>query len=226
MGDVSAVLGASVCVGALALFALLLTLLIIRGRRQTRRRWAELLGWADTHRWTLVAKPAVDWGSRLPGRNKHGVAFALYGEMWGRRVSVGEYSYTVTSTMGDGSSTSTTHHFVPVVVHLDRPSGYLGVQPRGLFSRWGKSLFGAGSSIGDPRFDKEFQVLGDPATAAYPITAELIAAHVAGAAPPWTLAGAELLTWVPGRLDLARLDQLVGPLYHVARMLTGAVAAR
>jgi hypothetical protein len=219
------VIWAALCGGAVVLFVLLVTLLTVSRRRRQRQRWAELQEWARRNRWALTPDPAVEWSDRLPGRHKRGVTLALYGEMWGRRVSIAEYSYTETRTVGDGAATSITHEFVVVVEHLDRPSGYLGVQSRGLFSRWGKALFGADSSLGDPRFDKEFRVVGDPATAAYRIGPELAAAHLAGA-PPWTIYGTDLLTWYPGRIDLARVDELVGPLHHVATMLTGAGAAR
>jgi hypothetical protein len=218
----------------LAAVALLLVLLTVAGRRRVRRRWAELRRWAGANGWTLVSKPVVDWGSRLPGGNKHGVSFALYGEMWDRPCGVGEYSFSETRTTstrgGNGGTTigttTTTHQYVVVVLHLDRPSAYLGVQPRSVLSRWGHTLFGLGSSIGHERFDKQFRVVGDPPAAAYPLSSALVAAHVEGTVPPWTLYGADLMTWYPGRIDLARVPALVGPLRHVATMLTGADAAR
>ena len=213
---------AAICLTA---FVALMVLLVVAGRRRARRRWAELHQWAQANGWSLTANPAVDWPSRLPGGNKRGVSLALYGRMWGRPTSLGEYSYTTTSTTGT-NTTTTTHAFVVVVVHLDRPCGYLGVQPRGVLSRWGRALFGTGSAIGHEQFDKSHQVVGDPATAAYPLSPALIAAHVEGVVPPWTVYGHDLLTFYPGRLELARVAELAGPLHQVAALLTGVGAPR
>ncbi len=144
---------AGLCIAAVVCLTLFVTLLTVARRRRSRRRWTELRQFAARNGWTLVPDPQVEWGLRMPGRNKRGVSFALFGEMWGRRVSGAEYSYTETSTTGE-TTVINTHEYVLVVQHLDRPSGYLGVQTRGLLSRWGRSLFGTGTSIGDPRFDR------------------------------------------------------------------------
>jgi hypothetical protein len=205
-----------------------LVLLTVAGRRREHRRWVGLHKWAVGNGWTLVAKPVVDWGSRLPGGDKHGVSLALHGELGGRPCGVGEYSFSETATIskpdGHGGTTTTTHQYVVVVLHLDRPSAYLGVQPLGVLSRWGHTLFGTGSPIGHEQFDEQFRVVGDPPAAAYPLSPELVAAHVEGTVPPWTLYGADLMTWYPGRVDPAGIPELVEPLQRVATMLTGAGA--
>jgi hypothetical protein len=230
MSEANAAILTGLCLGAVVLVVVLVAVGVSRSRRRARLRWAELQLWAEANRWTLVASPVVDWGSRLPGGNKRGVSLALTGEMWGRRTSIAEYSYneqtSVSGPDGSTSTSTTTHQYVLVVVHLDRPSGYLGVQPRGVLSRWGRTLFGLGASIGDERFDSEYRMVGDPAATTYRLSPELIAAHVAGTVPPWTVAGPELLTWYPGRIDLSRMGDLAGPLHRVAIMLTGAGAAR
>jgi hypothetical protein len=187
------------------------------------RRWAQLRAWAHANAWTIVAKPVVDWGARLPGGNKHGVTLALTGSVGGRRTSVGEYSFEESVTTRAGT-TITTHEYVVLVLHLDRPSGYLGVLPCEVLERWGRSLLGVGAPLGDDAFDDRHRVVGDPATAAYELPGELVAAHIAGAVPPWTLYGTELVTWYPGRIDLDHLGEQVGPLHLVARLLTGAGA--
>jgi hypothetical protein len=187
------------------------------------RRWVRLREWARDNAWTLVAEPVVDWGSRLPGGNKHGVTLALSGAVGGRRTSIGEYSFdeAVTTTSGH---TTTTHEYVVLVLHLDRPSGYLGVLPSDVLERWGRTLLGVGTTIGVGDFDERHRVVGDPGRASYALSAELVAAHVAGVAPPWTLYGTELVTWYPGRIDLDHLGEQVGPLHLVARLLTAAGA--
>jgi hypothetical protein len=191
---------------------------------ERHRRRAQLREWARANAWTLVAKPVVDWGARLPGGDKHGVTLALSGAVDGRRTSIGEYSFDEAVTTAAGTTT-VTHEYVVLVLHLDRPSGYLGVLPCEVLDRWGRTLLGVGAPIGDEDFDDRHRVVGDPARAAYTVPAELVAAHVAGLVPPWTLYGTELVTWLPGRIDLAHLGEQVGPLHLVAGLLTGAGAA-
>jgi hypothetical protein len=183
------------------------------------RRWAQLRQWAHANGWTLSAKPVVDWGARLPGGNKHGVTLALSGAAGGRRTGIGEYSFHK-----PGGTTTTTHEYVVLVLHLDRPSPYLGVLPREVLDRWGHDPLGTGAPLGEDDFDDGHRVVGDPAQAAYRLPPELVAAHVAGTVPPWTLYGTELITWYPGRIDLAHLGEQVGPLHRVARLLTAAGA--
>lgn len=219
--------GLLVCV---AVPVAVVVLAVVLGRRRERERREALQAWASANGWTIVSRPDVDWSSRLPGRNRRGVTLALTGPLWGRRASVADYSYTETSTTstpdGQGGAThgtrSTTHHFTVLVVHLDRPSPYLGVQPRGTLSKWGRALFGAGATLGHERFDKDFRVVGEPAGSPYPLSPALLAAHVDGVVPAWTLQGTDLMTCTPGRLkDPATIPHLLGSLYRVADLLTG-----
>ncbi|ROP34263.1 hypothetical protein EDD30_7342 [Couchioplanes caeruleus] len=214
----------------LATVVALVALGVATGRRRERERREALQGWASARGWTLVDHPAVDWSSRLPGRNRRGVTLALTGPLWGRRASVADYSYTETTTTSSsdahGGTThgthSTTHHFTVLVVHLDRPSPYLGVQPRGTLAKWGRALFGAGAALGNEQFDKNFRVVGEPSSSPYPLSPALLAAHVDGVAPAWTLHGTDLMTSTPGRLkDPESIPYLLGSLYRVADLLTG-----
>src|ERR1700710_2487305 len=98
--------------GLAAVFCLLvvvalIALLTVVSKRRGRRRWSELHHWAQFNDWSLTARPGVDWGSRLPGGNKHGVSLALHGRLSGRPTSIGEYSYSETSTMGRTAKTTT-----------------------------------------------------------------------------------------------------------------------
>ncbi|MFI5495618.1 hypothetical protein [Actinoplanes sp. NPDC051859] len=212
--------GAALCMGAVVA---LVAVALAAGRRRERDRRQALDLWAAARGWTVVVKPAVDWGSRLPGRNRRGVTLALTGPLWGRRASVADYSYTeVTSTGGADGTKTTTHHFTVLVVHLDRPSPLLGVAPRGTLDRWGRALFGAGATLGHEEFDRAFRVVGDPGASPYPLSPALLAAHVAGAAPSWTVSGTDLVTCTPGRLkDPQTIPYLLGSLYRVADLLTG-----
>ncbi|UQU68108.1 hypothetical protein COUCH_18280 [Couchioplanes caeruleus] len=223
--------GALTCMAAVVA---LVVVAVVAGRRRERDRREVLHRWAAAHGWTVVPDPAVDWSTRLPGRNRRGVTLALTGPLWGRRASVADYSHTETTSTttsdGQGGTThgtqSTTHHYTVLVVHVDRPSPYVGVQPRGTLSKWGRALFGTGTALGHEQFDKHFQVVGEPGASPYPLNAALLAAHVAGTVPVWTLQGTDLLAMTTGRLrDPATIPQLLGPLYRVADLLTGRVPA-
>lgn len=216
-------------VGIVLLLALLVVA-AVHGVRQERRRVEALRAWAHAQGWRFVDAPRAEWTSRMPGRNRRGVSLALVGVMHGQQVSVAEYRYTETSTStttnaGGGSSTSTssrTHHFVVVVVHLDRPGATIAVHPRGALSRLGRTVFGdRATAIGDERFDSQWRVSApDPATVRGFIGPALAAAHVAGQVPHWSLQGTELMTYEHGRLaDPARIPGLVTPLLRVAGLL-------
>lgn len=221
--------------GMLTCMAVVVALVILAvaiGRRRERERRDDLHRWAANHGWTLVPHPAVDWSTRLPGRNARGVTLALTGPLWGRRASVADYSYTETTSTstsdGQGGTThgtqSTTHHHTVLVVHLERPSPYLGIQPRGTLAKWGRALFGTGAALGREQFDKNFQVVGEPGASPYPLSEALLTAHVEGVVPPWTLQGTDLMATSPGRLkDPETIPQLIGPLYRVADLLSGRV---
>lgn len=200
----------------------IIVLLVIRARRMERARQAQLRQWADDNGWSYMPSPSVDWGTRLPGRNRRGVSLLLAGRLSGRRVGVAEYSYTQTSTStnSDGTSTtsSQTHRFVVVVVKLPGPLPDLAVQPRAGLSRLARTWFGAGAKgAGDATFDRAYRVIGDPAVAARMIPDALIAEHVAGTVPPWSVHGDEIMTHQRGSLEGGeRIPELVAPLLRVA----------
>ncbi|GAB3942788.1 hypothetical protein GCM10027614_30460 [Micromonospora vulcania] len=222
---VLAVLG---CVLALALVGLLVGL-IAYSRRRERDRRDVFQQWAMQHGWTVVPAPNVDWGSRLPGRNRRGVSLALFGAVGGYRVSVAEYSYTEThtSTSGDGMGGTTTttsshsHPYVVIVVHLDEPHPAISVQPRTAVSRIGQVLFGdAGPVTGDQNFDKHYRVAGDPVAVGQLVGPALRAEHLAGTVPLWALHQTELMTYQPGRIDSPyQIPNLAAPLIRAAALL-------
>jgi hypothetical protein len=189
-----------------------------------------LADWARAHNWVLTPGPAVDWGARLPGGNRGGVAFAVSTTIGGRVVSAAEYAYTEThigsAPDGAGGSTSTTsshtHEFVVTVVRLRRTYPPMSVEPRGRLARLGRRVFGAGGAVtGNPAFDRGFRVqTPDPAAARQLITPALVAAHLAGTVPAWSVYGAELLAYHPGRIkDPEHIPALVAPLLRVATLL-------
>jgi hypothetical protein len=214
---------------AVVVVGLVVTAMVWEARRQRRRR-ERLVEWATRHGWEFTPAPAVDWASRLPGRNKRGVSFALSASVGHHPVSVGEYSYTEThvSTSSNGaggtttSTTSHTHHFIVLVVRLARSYQPVAVQPRSGLSKFGRRLGKDDpNATGDDRFDRRFKVhTADPRYARQLIGPGLVAEHLAGTVPPWNLYGTELLAYRPGRLDHPdQLPTLVAPLVRVAELL-------
>ena len=211
-------------VGCAALVALIVVGIVVSVRKDRRRR-AALRQWAGRHGWTYTEKPSVDWARRLPGTRSRGLTLMLSGVVDGYPVGVADYYYRTESTSGVGSNsstTTTTHYLVVVAVRLGRPAPTVGVAPRHGLSRLGRAIFGEGkAAIGYEPFDREFKVSArDPAAARQLIGPALAAEHLAGRVPAWSLKGADLLTFHPGRLiDPSRIPDLVGPLVRVATLL-------
>lgn len=198
----------------------LVVLLIVFARRRERARQTLLQQWASDNGWSYVPSPSVDWMNRLPGRSRRGVSLLLSGTLSGRSVNVAEYSYTesrmTTDSDGRSHTTSETHRFIVVVVNLRRSLPDLEVRPRAGLSRLARTWFGAGTQSTET-FDQRFRVLGDAAAAGRVIPPDLLAEHIAGTVPPWSVRNTELMTYARGRLqDPERIPDLVGPLLRVA----------
>jgi hypothetical protein len=220
---------ALIAAGCVLLIVLIVVAIVVSARQERKRREA-LRAWAGRHGWTYVERPATDWPSRLPGRNRRGVSLVLSGVMGGYPVSVADYSYTTTSTSTSHgasgspstSTSSTTYHYVVVVVRLPRPGPSVEVQPRHGLSKLGRAIFGeAKTALGYEPFDRAFRISAkDPAAARRLVGPSLAGQHLAGQVPPWSLYGVELLTYQRGRLgDPARIPGLVAPLVRVATLL-------
>ncbi|MGI5245900.1 hypothetical protein [Dactylosporangium sp. CA-139066] len=223
--DSSVVLGMGGCLGAFLVLAIVAAVL---GHRKERRRVEALQYWAVRNRWQYQPRPDVDWWQRMPGRNKRGVEFALSGTVGGRAVAVAEYTYTTTSTTGVGDSASTTtstHHYVLYVVRLRRSWPSIAVQYRGAMSRFGRALFGdRATAIGYEPFDSAYRISADQPEAARAVFGrELVAEHVAGRLPEWSLYGDQLLTYETGRIaDPDAIPGRLGSLVRVADLIESA----
>ncbi|MEV4754451.1 hypothetical protein AB0J86_04930 [Micromonospora sp. NPDC049559] len=213
------------CLGATALFVVVWVLNSARERRRRDR----LTRWASQHGWTITPNPSVNWGSRLPGGNPRGVSLAISATVHGRQVSVAEYSYseTQTTTTSDGQGgtsvgqTTQTHAFTVVVVRLARSYPALAVEPRSSMSRLGRRLVGGGNATGHDEFDRKYRVdSADPGAVRRFVGPALIDEHLAGAVPPWSVYGPELLTYRPGAIEAPQhIPAMVGPLLRVAHHL-------
>ncbi|MFG1776305.1 hypothetical protein ACGFIG_07735 [Micromonospora sp. NPDC049048] len=193
-----------------------------RRERERRERWRQ---WAGQYGWTYVERPRITWTDRVPGRNRRGVRFALTGTTYGRPVCVAEYAYTEThsSTGSDGNPTTTshTHTYVVCSVWLRREFPEVAVGPRHAISKLGRALFGSDTyATGHEEFDRQWRVGAAAPGQQALLGPSLIAAHLAGTVPAWSVRGAELLTYRPGRLnDPALVPSLVNPLMTVADLL-------
>ncbi|WP_433211541.1 hypothetical protein ACQP00_50700 [Dactylosporangium sp. CS-047395] len=221
--DSSLIVAGIACVGAV--FVLVIILAVI-GRRRERQRRELLEVWAVRNRWQYVPRPPNEWWRRLPGRNSRGVALALSGQLGGRPVSVGEYSYTTTSTTsgadGTTSTSSQTHHFVVWVVRVRGSWPALSVHRRGAMSRFGRTLFGdRATALGHEAFDSAFRISADrPEMVRTVFGQALVAEHLAGRLPDWSLRGDELMVVESGRLtEPDAIPARFGPLVRVADLL-------
>jgi len=219
----------SIILGLIACFGGLLTLIVIAGvvaSRRERDRQEALQRWAVQYGWQVARRPAIDWGRRMPGRNKGGVTLALSGSIDGRPVTIGEYYYTHTTSSrnsdGTSSSSTTTYHYVLMVVRLSRPGPTIAVFRRGAMSRFGRSLSGdRATAIGDEPFDSAYRVAADEARLVRSVLGRnLVAEHVAGRLPDWSLEGDELLTFHVGRIgEPTGIPAQFAPLLRVADLL-------
>lgn len=221
--------GSGLVQGAIACFGAVIVLIIIMAvvsARRERRRREELGDWAKRHGWQVVIRPQVDWGRRMPGKNRRGVSLALFGTLDGRPVSIGDYSYTTSSTSTDANgasqTTTTTHHHVAVVVRLRMPRPTVAVHRRGGGSKLWRSMFGdKATAVGYEAFDRAYRVnAADPSLVRAVIGGPLLAEHVSGRLPDWSVEGNELLTFVPGRISVPdSIPAQFGPLLRVAALL-------
>ncbi|WP_063016341.1 hypothetical protein [Nocardia niwae] len=210
-------------------FVVLLAVAIPLAIRAERARKATLGQWAAAHGWTFAESGRAQWTARLPGRNSRGLGVTMSRQLGDRWVTVAEYSYRTTSssstsTTGTTSTTTTTHHFVVVVVLLDRMYPPIEVLPRGLLSQLGRAMFGdKPTATGNVLFDSQYRIAtADPGYAKAVVGPPLIDAHIARTVPPWSLVGAELLTFVrtsSALRDPSAIPGYAAPLLQVAELL-------
>ncbi|GAB3859854.1 hypothetical protein GCM10028801_21710 [Nocardioides maradonensis] len=153
-------------IGAIVVGASVLVGLLVLSARRTRRREAErveaLRAWAAQREWAFRTEDAalVTRFRRQPfargsRRRAHNV---VSGRAHGRSFTAFEYLYDTTSTNGEGQSTTDTHRFAVLAVHLGVPVPELAVGRSTTLQRlWGK-LFGSDIALGDAEFDRDFAV--------------------------------------------------------------------
>jgi hypothetical protein len=225
----------AIVVSVVACFAAVVVLIVVAAvvaARRERERQEALRLWAKRHGWQVVDRPQVDWGRRMPGRNRRGVSLALFGTMGGRPVAIGDYSYTTSSTSTDANGTShtttTTHHHVALVVRLRMPRPSVAVHRRGGGSKLWRSLFGdKATAIGYEAFDGAYRVNApDPSLVRSVLGGALVAEHVAGRLPDWSVEGNELMTFIQGRIGAPdSIPAQLAPLLRVADLIEAHATA-
>ncbi|MET7394615.1 hypothetical protein ABZS66_14095 [Dactylosporangium sp. NPDC005572] len=210
-------------VGCVGLFLVAVIAGAVVARRKERERVERIRQWAGAAGWRLEVRPQVEWGRRMPGRNRRGVSLAVSGQLDGRPVTAAEYSYTTTTSTGtNGTSSTTTYHYVILVVGMRGVWPVVAVHRRGKLSRFGRALFGdRATAVGYKPFDRDYRVTADdPARVRGVLGRDLIAAHAAGRLPQWSLGGRELLTFREGRIvQPEALPAELAPLVRVADLI-------
>lgn len=210
------IIGVPVGLVGIAVVVIPLAIRAEQNRRNALRHWGMANGW-----WVTERSRLPPWASRLPGRRSRTMGMMLSTRIGGRVVTIADYSYKTTSGSGDSQSTKT-HHYIVVLVQLERAHSPVAVQTRGVLSRLGRELFGERpTATGHVGFDALFRITGpDPAYAKWLVGPQLIGAHLAGAVPVWSVVGPDLLTYRVGRLgDPNLIPGMVGPLLRVADLL-------
>jgi hypothetical protein len=167
----------------------------------------------------------------LPGRNRHGLSFAVSAVFTGRLVSVAEYSVTDVqiSSAPDGmgatttTTTSNTRHLTIAVVRLPQPFAEISVQRRGPASKVGRALFGDRiTATGNERFDRRFRIItADAQYARRMVGPALAAAHVQDEVPLWSIYGSELLAYWAAQIgDPEAIPGFAGSVLRVAELIS------
>jgi hypothetical protein len=210
-----------------AVLLLLIVVLIVHAVRKENARVADIRRWAAAAGWSFTKRQRPSWEARMPGTYRRGVSLSVSGQLNGRPVSVAEYWYMTESTSAGSSGgvnqTSTTTHLL-VVTAVRLPVRYppIAVQPRGSLSRMGRAVFGDNAAAtGHAEFDRRFRVrTKDPAAARALVGPALIADHLAGRVPAWSLGGQDLLTWRDGKIrDPREIPAMASALTWVADRL-------
>jgi hypothetical protein len=155
---VLALLLGTVCV---ALPVVLVVLLAVRASRRAEERRAGLAGYAAHREWEYRAEDPslVSRFTSAPfGRGSSRRATnVLLGRHDGRSFVAFDYSFVTSSSSGDTTS-STTHRYSVLALHVGRSVPALSVAPSGTMSRLFNALTNSDIPVGDPEFDRAFTV--------------------------------------------------------------------
>lgn len=194
---------------------------VVNGVRE-RQRQRGLAEWATQYGWTVVCRPAVDWVRRMPGCHPGEVTLALSGAIARRPVTIAEYQYTTYSFTPPHLTSTIRYEYVLTVVRLRHPGPTIAVILRSGWSKLLRALFDDRETTTryEP-FDKAYRVVADDARYVRSLLgSDLVADHVAGRLPDWSLQGNELLAFRKGTIgDPAGIIAQFAPLLQVADLV-------
>jgi hypothetical protein len=224
----------------IAVVLLVLVALASWGYLRDRRREEAIMRWAARSGWAVGKDAQVPFLNRLPGYERRKISLLLHSTIDGRPVAVAEYSWTRVSPgdssddAGDGildsllpdlfgDPSSNSHQFLVTAVRLPRPYPPLAVARRrhGLYGLRQKVVGGKAVSLDYPPFDAKFRVTtNQPELARRLLGPTLVAEHVDGRLPTWSVANHDLISWRPGRIgDPEKIPDEIAPLLRVADLL-------
>jgi hypothetical protein len=192
------------CVVLFVIFGLAALIVNRIQARAQRRRYGRLRRWAGANGWTVVESPQVNWPDRLPGAELGSgkVTLLLSGTVEGRSVAVGEYEHTYPEPGASGDR-YTTDSYIVAGVWLDRQYAPFSLYETNLGEKVLRSIVGrSGVPLGYAPFDRKYRIVAaDPVDIPRYLTPPLVADHVSGVAPLWSLQDSELIVYRPGTID-------------------------
>jgi hypothetical protein len=220
--------------------------LYVWANRSTTKTRKSVEQWAVQQGWGLSTDASLPFDDELPGRRGR-AKLLMHSTVNGRPVAVADYYYDTTESFGsDGDSREVTKSVWVMAVRLPRSYPLLSLERRpGPVSRafdivltvlspvamlLGKGLgvlknkvFGPGPvsvALGYPPFDDKFVIkASDPELARRLFGPTLVAEHVAGRVPMWSLLGPDLFTWTNQIKDGQEMSAKVAGLLRVADLL-------
>jgi hypothetical protein len=195
----SVVLSFALSAIVIAIFLVAGVVLILLVWQYDQARKSGLRKWALANDWRYVRRPAIDWSGRVRDGFTGPVAFALYGVVAGRPVAIAECFLSK-----QNSAKQEPEPFVLLMAGLREPVPAVAVHRRLDWERTERRLaLDRPTFVGDDVFDQEYRVVApDSAAARAVVGPALIAAHVAGKLPDWSVRGTEVLTYRAGDVGM------------------------
>ena len=159
-------------------------------------------------------------GSSRTARN------SVEGTYEGRPFVAFDYSYVTTSSSSNGTS-STTHRFSVVAMHLGCTVPKLQVRPQSALGRFFSGLFGTDLIIGQPGFDDTFHVSADNPQFAHDVLHPGLTAMLAGYQDrAWRLQDDSLLMFRTGNHTAQEIDQVLWSMKAILDQIPAPVWSR
>lgn len=190
-------------------------LLLVGAGRHRPRRQDLIQQWAEDHGWVFTTSQPKEWPAQLATPPGHRFILMVTSTAFSRPVRVIEHGAVI-------APAGVIHWYVATVIKLTTAHPPLAVMDRGPLSRLARTRFGYGATAtGDKEFDRRFRVrTRHPELVSTVLSPALIAEHLAGRVPTWSLAGRDLVTQQFGSIhDPREIPERVVSLMRVADLL-------